>query len=79
MKRSFIVVALLLASGIWTSADAGTGRPAPGAAIDHAAALAKSDNKSDACKIFENYAKTFPKASRGEKKRAKTLAKRIDC
>ena len=52
---------------------------APALLLKLAAALAKSDKKSDACKIFKNYAKTVPKASRDEKKQAKTLAKRMGC
>ncbi len=52
---------------------------APALLLKLAVALAKSDKKSDACKIFKHYAKTAPKASRDEKKQAKTLAKRMDC
>ena len=52
---------------------------APALLLKLAAALAKSDKKSDACKIFKNYAKTVPKSSRDEKKQAKTLAKRMGC
>ena len=52
---------------------------APALLLKLAVALAKSDKKSDACKIFKHYAKTVLEASRDEKKQAKTLAKRMDC
>ena len=52
---------------------------APALLLKLAAALAKSNKKSDACKIFKNFAKAVPKSSRDEKKQAKTLAKRMGC
>ena len=52
---------------------------APALLLKLAAALAKSNEKSDACKIFKNFAKAVPKSSRDEKKQAKTLAKRMGC
>ena len=52
---------------------------APALLLKLAAALAKSDKASEACKLLKNYAKTVPKSSRDEKKQAKTLGKRMHC